>query len=66
MTSQRDWDADIAEASSEIERRRAAFQRAQEELLAARTARTAYHVNPTTGWRVRGDGTVVYRTQEWA
>jgi len=24
-----------------------------------------YHRNPTTGWRIRSDGQVVYRTQEW-
>ena len=25
-----------------------------------------YHLNPITGWRVRPDGTVVFRTERWA
>ena len=25
-----------------------------------------YHMNPITGWRLRPDGTVVYRTEAWA
>ena len=36
-----------------------------QEFIAARTARSSYHHNPTTGWRIRPDGSVVYRTQEW-
>lgn len=24
-----------------------------------------YHLNPITGWRVRGDGSVVFRTERW-
>ena len=38
----------------------------QEDLIAARGTGTTYHLNPTTGWRIRADGSVVYRTQEWA
>lgn len=41
-------------------------QPTQAELIAARSERTGYHLNPITGWRVRRDGTVLYRTQEWA
>ena len=26
---------------------------------------TAYHLNPITGWRIRPDGTVVYREEAW-
>lgn len=41
-------------------------QPSQEELIAARGADSGfYHRNPTTGWRIRSDGSVVYRTQEW-
>jgi sulfane dehydrogenase subunit SoxC len=36
------------------------------ELVAARGVGGTYHLNPVTGWRVRRDGTVVYRTEEWA
>jgi sulfane dehydrogenase subunit SoxC len=25
-----------------------------------------YHLNPITGWRIRSDGTVVFRTEPWA
>jgi hypothetical protein len=24
-----------------------------------------YHYNPITAWQVRGDGTVVFRAEEW-
>ena len=41
-------------------------QPSAQEFIAARTARSSYHHNPTTGWRIRSDGSVVYRTQEWA
>ncbi len=41
-------------------------QPTQAELIAARGLRTSYHMNPITGWRVRSDGTVLYRTQEWS
>lgn len=37
------------------------------ELLDARGPGAGpYHLNPITGWRVRPDGTVVYRTEVWA
>ena len=26
---------------------------------------TGYHLNPITGWVVRGDGTVVYKEEAW-
>lgn len=41
-------------------------QPSAQEFIAARTADSSYHHNPTTGWRIRSDGSVVYRTQEWA
>lgn len=42
-------------------------QPSQEEWIRARTTASGpYHRNPTTGWRIREDGTVVYRRQEWA
>ena len=41
-------------------------QPSAQEFIAARTSRSSYHHNPTTGWRIRADGSVVYRTQEWA
>jgi sulfane dehydrogenase subunit SoxC len=27
---------------------------------------TGYHLNPITGWRIKPDGTVVYREEAWA
>ena len=27
---------------------------------------TGYHLNPITGWRIKADGTVVYREEAWA
>jgi sulfane dehydrogenase subunit SoxC len=27
---------------------------------------TGYHLNPVTGWRIKADGTVVYREEAWA
>lgn len=36
------------------------------ELVEARGPGGTYHLNPITGWRVRRDGSVVFRTEEWA
>jgi sulfane dehydrogenase subunit SoxC len=36
------------------------------ELLAVRGVGTAYHLNYILGWRVRADGSVVYRREAWA
>lgn len=37
------------------------------ELIEARGVGSGpYHMNPITGWRLRPDGTVVFRTEEWA
>ena len=36
------------------------------ELIAARGVGTDYHRNPITGWRIREDGAVRYRVEEWA
>ncbi len=41
-------------------------QPSQEEWIAARTTASGpYHRNPTTGWRIRADGSVICRRQEW-
>jgi sulfane dehydrogenase subunit SoxC len=42
-------------------------QPALRELVDARGVGSGpYHMNPITGWRLRPDGTVVFRTEEWA
>ena len=42
-------------------------QPTQAELLAERgPGPSPYHLNPIVGWRVNADGSVVYRTEEWA
>ena len=42
------------------------IQPARAEVLAFRgPSTTAYHLNPITGWRIRPDGTVVYREEAW-
>ena len=41
-------------------------QPTRETLIAARgVSSVGYHINPITGWRVRPDGTVVYRPEPW-
>lgn len=42
-------------------------QPTQRELIDARGLGAGpYHLNPITGWRVRGDGSIVFRTEAWA
>jgi sulfane dehydrogenase subunit SoxC len=42
-------------------------QPTQRELIAARGPGAGpYHLNPITGWRVRPDGSVIFRTEAWA
>jgi sulfane dehydrogenase subunit SoxC len=42
-------------------------QPTQRELIAARGVGCGpYHLNPVTGWRIKRDGTVVFRTEAWA
>jgi sulfane dehydrogenase subunit SoxC len=42
-------------------------QPTQRELIDARGLGAGpYHLNPITGWRVKPDGRVVYRTERWA
>lgn len=42
-------------------------QPTQRELIDARGPGSGpYHLNPITGWRIRTDGTVVFRTEAWA
>ena len=60
-----EWDGDDAVLMSRAVDETGYVQPTQAELIAARGLRTAYHLNPITGWRVRRDGTVLYRTQEW-
>jgi sulfane dehydrogenase subunit SoxC len=41
-------------------------QPTRDALIAARgVSSVGYHINPITGWRVRPDGTVVYRPEPW-
>jgi sulfane dehydrogenase subunit SoxC len=40
-------------------------QPTQDEIIAARGVGTNYHLNPITGIRVKADGSVVYRTEQW-
>jgi len=40
-------------------------QPTQREIIEARGVGTNYHLNPITGWRIRPDGQVVYRTEVW-
>jgi sulfane dehydrogenase subunit SoxC len=41
-------------------------QPTQQELIAERGVGSGpYHMNPITGWRLRPDGTVVFRTERW-
>jgi len=43
------------------------MQPTRTDLLATRGVSTVgYHFNPVTGWLVRPDGTVVYRTEQWS
>ena len=43
------------------------MQPTRTDLLATRGVSTVgYHFNPVTGWLVRRDGTVVYRTEQWS
>lgn len=60
-----DWDGSEAVLMSRAVDDTGYVQPTQAELIAARGPDTAYHLNPITGWRVRRDGTVLYRTQEW-
>ncbi|HKB10055.1 MAG TPA: sulfite dehydrogenase [Vicinamibacterales bacterium] len=42
-------------------------QPTRDTLIASRgISSVGYHVNPITGWRIRDDGTVVYRAEPWA
>ncbi len=42
-------------------------QPTQRELIDARGLGSGpYHLNPITGWRVRDDGSIVFRTEAWA
>ena len=42
-------------------------QPTQRELIEARGVGCGpYHLNPITGWRIKPDGTVVFRTEAWA
>ena len=42
------------------------MQPTRTELMAMRgVSSVGYHYNPITAWQVRGDGTVVFRAEEW-
>lgn len=40
-------------------------QPSRADLIAARGAGTAYHLNPITAWKVKRSGEVFYRAEEW-
>jgi sulfane dehydrogenase subunit SoxC len=42
-------------------------QPTRDTLIASRgVSNVGYHINPITGWRIRPDGTVIYRTEPWS
>jgi sulfane dehydrogenase subunit SoxC len=60
------WNGEPAELISRAVDETGYVQPTQHELVEARGVGTAYHLNPITGIRIRGDGAVVYRTEAWA
>ncbi len=60
------WDGSEATVLSRTTDETGYVQPTQQELIEARGVGTRYHLNPITGWRIRPDGTVVYRMEEWA
>ena len=42
-------------------------QPTREKLIASRgVGPVGYHLNPITGWQIRSDGTVVYKSEAWS
>jgi sulfane dehydrogenase subunit SoxC len=61
------WDGSEVTVMSRAVDETGYVQPTQAELIAARGLSSGpYHLNPITGWRIRSDGTVVFRTEEWA
>lgn len=62
-----DWRGGEASIMSRATDETGYVQPSQHDLIAARGLGSGpYHENPITGWRVHGDGTVVFRTEPWA
>ncbi len=59
------WNGEEATVLSRTTDETGYVQPTQAELARARGVGTSYHLNPITGWRIRPDGTVVYRTEAW-
>lgn len=59
------WDGQPTELISRATDDTGYVQPTQRELVEARGAGTGYHLNPITGIRIRADGAVVYRTEQW-
>lgn len=61
------WDGREATIMSRSTDETGYVQPTQRELIDARGPGAGpYHLNPITGWRVRADGSVVFRTEAWA
>lgn len=61
------WDGSEATVLSRAVDETGYAQPSQRELIEARGLGSGpYHLNPITGWHFRPDGTVVFRTEEWA
>ncbi len=60
------WDGGEATVLSRAVDETGYVQPTVRELVEARGVGSGpYHLNPITGWRLRPDGTVVFRTEEW-
>jgi sulfane dehydrogenase subunit SoxC len=59
------WDGQPAELMSRAIDETGYVQPTVRELIEARGVGTSYHLNPITGIRIRSDGTVLFRTEEW-
>ena len=59
------WDGDRAEFMSRAVDETGYVQPTRAQLVEARGAGTAYHLNPITAWAVEADGGVFYREEPW-
>ncbi|MEZ4416824.1 MAG: sulfite dehydrogenase [Gemmatimonadota bacterium] len=59
------WSGERAEIASRAVDETGYVQPTREQLIAARSARTSYHLNPITAWVVDSDGRVTYREEPW-
>jgi sulfane dehydrogenase subunit SoxC len=61
------WDGREATVLSRATDETGYVQPTQREIIEARGPGSGpYHLNPITGWRIRSDGSVVFRTEAWA